>query len=207
MSRDRALECPAALQALIEREPGNAGASRPRAQAHCLSVVRDRFRERAILALLKATRPSAVVGCVRAVAIDAVNRVFRGWAPAHVGQEVLERLAPAVTNRDASSAVAVVVLGVWIKATFAKVTPRAIFRAAIRASAPVAMRLAARRRQFALEASARSRKTVAHVSEAKRLVSAAIATAMRKWADYFKNFQSPVTGWHGVIVTCVGTPQ
>ena len=49
--------------------------------------------------------PSAVLGRVRAVVVDPVDRVFRGWLMTHVGQERHERITPLIADDDASSSV------------------------------------------------------------------------------------------------------
>lgn len=50
-------------------------------------------------------RPSAIIGLVIAVAIDAIDRVLRRWARTHIGMERIEGFAPLLTNRNAATAI------------------------------------------------------------------------------------------------------
>lgn len=49
--------------------------------------------------------PTAVLGRVRSVVVDALNREQRVWAPPHISQEILEAVAPAITDNDSAPSV------------------------------------------------------------------------------------------------------
>jgi hypothetical protein len=50
--------------------------------------------------------PATVAGLVVAVVVGvAIERVFRGGAPSHVGEKVLEAFKPSLPNTDASSSI------------------------------------------------------------------------------------------------------
>src|SRR5262252_88881 len=81
-----------------------------------------------VTSLFGAIRPAAILRCVRAIVIDAVNRVALRWPWPHVSQEIRKRLAPTVTDCDAATAISVEAIMVRIGATLDHVHPRAIFR-------------------------------------------------------------------------------
>ena len=58
----------------------------------------------AIVSLLDACRPSAVIGRVRAVVVDTINAVFLGGLRSHVGNEGREIMDPFIAHGDAASA-------------------------------------------------------------------------------------------------------
>lgn len=62
-------------------------------------------RAQTVHALLAPRRPSAVLGRVRSVVVDAVEGVLRGGLRSHVGKEGVEATTPAVAYRDPSAAV------------------------------------------------------------------------------------------------------
>lgn len=72
--------------------------------------------------------PPAVVGFIVAIYVDAVYRVIRRWLRPHIGQEVLERVAPPVANRDTASAVMFPSDCIRIRAAVLESLPGAILR-------------------------------------------------------------------------------
>lgn len=74
--------------------------------AHLSIPTIDVFKEFRALSLvgelLFAGRPSAILGRVIAVHVNAINRMASGRFFAHVGQEVGEAIAPSLTNFDAA---------------------------------------------------------------------------------------------------------
>ncbi len=62
--------------------------------------------------LLFAGCPAAILRAVRAVVVNAVNAVLRRRLCAHVSEEVLETVTPAVADRNASPAIVLVCPGV-----------------------------------------------------------------------------------------------
>lgn len=67
--------------------------------------------------LLFRSGPVAVAWCVITVVVFPVDRMLRGWAIAHVGNEILETMTPAFAHLDAATAV------LWIVSTFLGVAP------------------------------------------------------------------------------------
>lgn len=75
--------------------------------------------------------PSHIVWFIVAVIVNAINRVFYRRTFAHVRQEILKRLAPSLTDFDASSAVACIrnMLGIGTSGYHAR--PDKVFRRCI----------------------------------------------------------------------------
>lgn len=80
----------------------------------------------AIVKLLLACCPTAVVGFVVAVVVDPVNAQLQRWPLAHVGQEILERTSPAITHSDSASTVVSELRMVGASATFDHRMPRGV---------------------------------------------------------------------------------
>jgi hypothetical protein len=81
----------------------------------------------AIVGLFLRRCPVAIVWRVWAVIIAAVNRVPVRWARAHVGEEVLEAVAPAIAYRDTASAIFRVVGRSRIQASILQALPSMVF--------------------------------------------------------------------------------
>lgn len=77
--------------------------------------------------LLARRRPAAILRRVRAVIVDAINRVARRWAWSHIGEEVLKAAEPSRADRDTSAAVAGVVTAPGIETAILDSTPRLEF--------------------------------------------------------------------------------
>lgn len=58
-----------------------------------------------IEALLALCGPSAIIGRVRTVVVDAINRVCVGWFIAHVCKEGHERVTPPIADINATAAI------------------------------------------------------------------------------------------------------
>lgn len=80
-----------------------------------------------VAALLSDCGPAAILWRVRAIVVDAIDGVFRGWTWPHIGQKRCELVAPSVAHGDAASA-PVLVSGVGqIEASAAEVAPCLVF--------------------------------------------------------------------------------
>lgn len=77
-----------------------------------------------------------VVWAIALIVVNAIQRaVIRSWA--HVGQEVLKTVPPAVANRDAATTVVSEIYSVGVAATLPHRLPNVVFGMAI---APVPSR-------------------------------------------------------------------
>lgn len=79
--------------------------SGPVAQMMRAAVIRIQARIPFIGALLKASRPSAIIRTIRVVIVSTINRVHLGRPRTHVVQECVEALPPLFADRNASGAV------------------------------------------------------------------------------------------------------
>lgn len=76
-------------------------------------VDRDASRARSVAALLNRRRPTAVIGGVGAVVVDAVERVLGGWSAPHVGKEILV-CAPPIADANPAASVSWKRLVSWV---------------------------------------------------------------------------------------------
>jgi hypothetical protein len=115
-----------------ERQPvadGAVGQScyfRPFRHAPGASVECDQTICSLIAALFFPSRPPAVVRFVAAVVVDAVDTVAPNGLLPHVGEECRERLAPAVTDCDATPAVIRILVSARVGASFDHGFPTAV---------------------------------------------------------------------------------
>lgn len=58
--------------------------------------------------LLFSCCPATIAWLVIAVHVNAINRVFRGWAAAHVFKECRKGISPTIANRNSPSAIAAI---------------------------------------------------------------------------------------------------
>lgn len=92
-------------------------------------IERDSMRRRtAISRLLLLCRPSAIVRCVVTAVVDAIQRMQSTWASSHVRKETRKIVVPFRAYLYAPSAVARVIVGVFIVAAVFHLAPRLIFR-------------------------------------------------------------------------------
>lgn len=105
-----------------------------------------------VLVLLRASRPADIARFVRAVIVDAVNRVCCGWAIPDVFQEGWKIGAPRRTDRDAAAAVVLEVFRMRVKTATEHAAPCLVFN---RARA-IAVRVAVRAMRLGAQAAATS---------------------------------------------------
>lgn len=93
--------------ALVDSIIGAESGGDPNAVLCALSHMSDKFWAYSrVLKLLFACGPSAIVGAVVSIAVDAVNGIFLAWPLAHVRKEVFKS-SPSVANLNSSTAVKV----------------------------------------------------------------------------------------------------
>jgi hypothetical protein len=120
------LRVPAALQALpYQVALGNTESLGSLGQCHRLSEHRDVTVGSGIGRLLPLRRPIAIIGGVRAVVVATLQRLVRRTR-SHVSVEVLEAIAPPLTDRDAAPTVAVVVRPLGLMAATPHVRPNPV---------------------------------------------------------------------------------
>lgn len=90
-----------------------------------------------VIGLLFWGSPAAVLGGIGSVEVNPVNRVVNGWLSAHISEEVLETLTPAITNGDAASAICGEVLARWVIAALFHQRPRIPLRRIAHAMSPI----------------------------------------------------------------------
>lgn len=79
--------------------------------------------------LLRARCPAAIAWFVVAMLIrPAIWRVLRSWSPSHIGQKGRKRLAPTITDRDATTTVVSKIFPVWVVAALHHIRPLVILR-------------------------------------------------------------------------------
>lgn len=96
----------------------------PLGERQRLAVVGQTKIRSNVSSLLNLRSPSAVLGSVGAVVVDAVEAVSRSWTRSHVGVEVLEG-PPSLADRDPATSITSI-LGVL--ATILHRDPSAVFR-------------------------------------------------------------------------------
>lgn len=79
--------------------------------------------------LFSSSSPSAVLRGVGAVVVDALDRVFGGWFPTHIGQEVRVGSSPTGADNDPTAAVILPGGVVGVVATVVDMFPTSVLRA------------------------------------------------------------------------------
>ena len=80
-----------------------------------------------IVVLLGASSPTTISRFVSFFVINALYGVLWSWTYSHIGKEVLERVTPAVTDRNASASVVRIRFILWIQAACLYMAPDIIF--------------------------------------------------------------------------------
>lgn len=94
-----------------------------------LSINGDEIREPSISRLLFFRRPSAILGRIRAIVIDAVNGMKFCRPLSHVSKKVLKTIAPAFTNIDAARPIDWKLVVIGVEAALFNGGPSNVFRA------------------------------------------------------------------------------
>jgi hypothetical protein len=102
------------------------------------------------LHLLSLCSPTHIARFVAAIVVDAVQRSFGEWALPYVGIKIFE-VSPAITDRDASPAIAVKPTVLGIAATLEHVSPHSVERMPAKAVSAFGFQTAARLRDTSFE--------------------------------------------------------
>lgn len=127
-SRQGGLNAPATLQAKADHARSGSDVLRPFARGSGSSVERDGGVGARVLALFASCGPAAIVRRVRAVVVDALNRVLVGWSWPHIGQKSLKAIEPSSAHGDASAAVVLEPFVTGVYAALPCCRPHGIFR-------------------------------------------------------------------------------
>ena len=146
-----------------------------------------------VLCLLKACGPAAIVRLIVAVVVVAFDGVFRRRTATHVREEILERVQPALTDADATTAPVTELLVRWTIAAFSHVAPRFEFRTGRHA---VRFRSCAQLFAFQAATRVRARQIVAlHECFGPAIAATAVRGVSRvaRIRAVFEDFQATVT--------------
>lgn len=113
------------IESIPQRHRPHPKVSGPIQEALCLAVERDIDVAAPVPRLLSVRRPMAVRRFVISVVVDPVNWVFRSGASTYINEECF-RVAPSLTNRNSSSAVAKIGLALGVFAAINHTSPDAI---------------------------------------------------------------------------------
>ena len=117
----------AEAEARLDRRGGDAGALCPIGSDHRLAERDDHKALAGVASLLFRRRPSAVLGAVPAVVVDAVDGVRGRRLRSHVRKEALERLAPPLAHGDPAPAIGGERLAAGVAAAILHRLPRLVF--------------------------------------------------------------------------------
>lgn len=109
-NRQGFIDSPSSFQALLNKALIRTDFARPLCNGLCFAAKCHPMIIAAIIALSLQVSPSTVVGAIWPVIINAVNRQTV-WTDTHISEECREVRAPAITHRDAASAIG------WIRTT------------------------------------------------------------------------------------------
>lgn len=122
------VNCPTLRQSRNDRSTRDTCAPGPILDAHGLAIHGEKARFARVQNLLSARSPSAVVRRIRAVVVDAVDRMVLRWPRTHVGKKVSERVAPTFADENASASVVGIGDVVPVVAASVHGHPRQMFR-------------------------------------------------------------------------------
>lgn len=169
---------PATSTAPLQRDVRDAEFLAPRGEAHRDAAVRDLHVRSGVPSLHGVRGPAAVAGLVVSVIVDAVEgedrptvpTAFRAWA--HVGQEVLEAVAPPIADADAPPSVVFEARLIGIGTAIDDPAPCSVLRSA--ATSMSCLRLAG---SFPMEAAAALARARAQIRRGDRPLISTIAAA------------------------------
>ena len=143
----------------------------------------------AILLLLGARGPTAILLAVRAVVVDAIKGVIRRWPWAHVGEERGEIVAPFVAHGDPTSAPLGVAQTLRVVAALFHGVPNAVFRRTRHAVSGLAVACASARprradRVCAPQKTGLNKRLASAITQAEvPLITAAVSRSRPRSAD------------------------
>lgn len=123
----RTLKGPPQLESSAQRSLLQSRQVAPFSKRLGLTLIRDHSIGSPVSRLLDLRRPAHVSGRVRAVVVDAVDRMFWRRSRPHVSKECLEGLSPPLTDGDASAAIERITLGSGITASVQHPLPNSVF--------------------------------------------------------------------------------
>lgn len=159
---------PATDQAPFDRRSAEAGLFGPCGHRLRYAVERQDSVVPSIALLNCGRHPSAILGAIRAVDVDAIQRMT-DWARAHVGQEVIEQ-RPSLANSDTSPTVQMEFPVTRVGASLNHASPGIALRRIRHHVAPVS-----RTNKLALPAATRARITGHKISADDRNFGSAFA--------------------------------
>ncbi len=99
--RKGSVDRPSAPESIKNCRVVHAGSPRPFAECPRFSHEFEPSAVLPVIHLLQPCRPAAIARLVVAIVVLSVKRMLRRWSLTHVGNEVRERMKPALTYRDA----------------------------------------------------------------------------------------------------------
>ena len=153
-----------------------------------LSTMLDPSGDATVDGLLGGGGPSAIAGSVWAIAVDAINRMARGWLRPHVAQKRGITRAPLIANGNPERAVLAKCFVVDGVAAGLHAAPAAIFRRVRRCvCAGPAMRALGTTRSFGMETPTASGVTANEIVPPHRFRFAAVAPTQPLRARFGRN--------------------
>lgn len=101
----RAVDRPAVVKAITKCAPRDPNPACPRRNRKRFATVRDQAIRPSIALLLDPRGPTAILGRVGSVIVDAIKGEFRPRPRPHVGIEVRKAILPPLTDRNAAATI------------------------------------------------------------------------------------------------------
>lgn len=120
------LYVPAATQALPDQSVVSAEPSRPVLLRERFSTIRDWRTKALVFGLLDTCGPPTVLTRIRAVVVNAINRMSARWSRPHIGKEGLKGFPPFRRHGNTSAAVSLVIASIKVGASCLHFLPRAV---------------------------------------------------------------------------------
>ncbi len=102
--------------------------SGPLRQSHCFAVEGEHVIVSLVMSLVKIRCPSAILGRIIPLIVDALDAATWGGFSAHIREEILKRMNPAITNSYPSAAIIGILFVIGIVTTLLHRPPGMIFR-------------------------------------------------------------------------------
>lgn len=120
--------CPAIIKTPAQTAFGDTRNSCPFSQSASLPSVGNKAVIVFVVRLLQRGGPSAIIGLVIAVSVNAIHRMLRAGAWPHIGIEVVEGFSPTGTYLNPSPAIIMIFRAVWVVASLIHRAPGVVFR-------------------------------------------------------------------------------